>query len=164
MSLLLVAALLAPPTCRPPDLVKVAAALEAAPARHRHLLALVGVAEACALPAAVARAAHDRAGAPPGQAAALEARAISQAVELWNAACPGGIKLFAKLAAAAPDQRPPLFHAGCQLDRLGIPLPAPGTEISPLGVMLAAVVHPVDPALGPLVQALVFPGPKEATP
>ena len=163
MSVLLSVALLAPPTCAPEALAKVEEALAQAPAKRAHALALQGVSEACALPPKLAAGVRGVAAAPPDQVALLEARCITQATDLWTQACPAGVKVFAQLASAAPDGRPALVHAACQLDRFGLTLAQlQGGDVSPLGVMLAAVVH--GPGRAALVQALVLSPRPEATP
>lgn len=160
MIALLMIALFAPgaPTCDATLLRKVETALQKAPPAQHHILALVGTAEACRLPNGLKAGVQAMQSAPPDRRAMLAAKAISESIPQWVAACPAGIEVFQRIATMAPATR--VLHAfkQCKVERFGVKLADLGTpaQLSLLGLMVAHHVRGFNPKASPtLITALL---------
>jgi hypothetical protein len=160
MIALLFVALFAPggPTCNAAELAKVDNAIKNVRADKQHIIALVGTAEACTLPAGLKAGVQAIQSAPPDRRAMLVEKSISESIPQWVGACPGGIDVFQRLATMAPATR--VLHAfkACKVDRFGVKMSDLGTppQLSLMGLMIAQHVRSFDPKASPrLIKALL---------
>jgi hypothetical protein len=146
------------PTCRATDMQAIEKALVKMEPARQHVFALVGVAQACAMPEPLAKGARDISASAPEQHTSLESRAITQALPQWMAACPGGIQTLQRMARAAPSTRALTLWRECKMDRFGVAQAARnGMSPSPLGLISAHLVFTRDPKVSPLLlQALLL--------
>ena len=146
------------PTCKADVLGVVEKGLAQMKPERQHAFAMRGVAEACVLPPALSKGARDMEAAPPEHRALLEARAITQAIPQWMAACPGGIETLQRMAQVAPATRALMFWKQCDVARFGLaPAALKGTSPSPLGLVLAHLVRAHDPKVAPsILKALLL--------
>lgn len=147
------------PTCKAETIAVVDKALRPMRPDRQHSFALRGVAEACALPAGLDQGARELQSVPPDMRAMIEMKSITASLPQWMAACPGGIETLQKMAQLAPTTRTLALWTQCKLDRFKVPLKAigAGNSLSPMGLVLAHLVHTWNPKVSPrLIKALLI--------
>ena len=151
----------AAPTCKADVIAVVEKGLAQLRPEQQHVFALRGVTEACTLPEGLAKGARAFDTAPPSSRPMLVAKAISQSLPQWTAACPGGVETLQRMMQVAPATRTLTLWKQCNIERFGIPLKAMGkpANLSPLGLMLGHVVHTWNPKAAPLLVKSLLSAP-----